>query len=417
MKNSKLITETYSLPFLLFIVLLPLGCNSIHQPELKEGVWRGVFTANDFDIPFNFNVERNKKSVNVYLINGSEKVQVDSIRVERDSVIIPVDVYDTYLIAKVKGDSLNGFLRRGSATKGTPFYAVHNQSFRFNELSSQPDIEVSGKWSVNLINQKAETRHTIGLFSQRGSEVTGTILTTTGDFRYLQGIVDGDSIKLSSFGGSSPSLLRARRVENNRLEGEYLSPTGKTIFEAVRNDTVELPDPYTLTYLKDGYDKFSFSFPDLTGKQVSLADEKYKDKVVVVTIMGSWCPNCLDEAAFLAPWYQQNRHRGVEIIALSFERKDDLDFARERLGKFIQRFNVQYDVLFAGPADKVVAGEKLPSLSAVLSFPTTIIIDRKGKVRKIHTGFYGPATGAYYDEFIKQFNEQIDLLTNEIDAV
>ena len=181
-------------------------------------------------------------------------------------------------------------------------------------------------------------------------------------------------------------------------------------FVAVKSDTAQLPDPYALTYLKAGYDKLEFTFPNLSGKPVSLQDEKFKNKVVVVTIMGSWCPNCVDEAAFLAPWYKENKVRGIEVVALSFERKDDLDFARERINKFIKRFDIEYEILFAGLADKTQASEKLPALNRVLSFPTTIIIDRQGKVKKIHTGFSGPATGEYYQEFIRHFNEDVTAL-------
>lgn len=226
-------------------------------------------------------------------------------------------------------------------------------------------------------------------------------------------MIDGDSLKISGFSGSNPSLLRAKIVDSLHLTGELISPAGITQFVAIKSDTARLPDPYALTYLKEGYDRRDFTFPDLSGNPVSLQDEKYKNKVVVITIMGSWCPNCVDEAAFLAPWYKENKTRGVEIVALSFERKDDLAFARERISKFIKRFDIEYEILFAGLADKAQASEKLPALNRVLSFPTTIIIDRKGKVRKIHTGFSGPATGEYYQEFIRHFNEDVTTLLNE----
>jgi peroxiredoxin len=204
--------------------------------------------------------------------------------------------------------------------------------------------------------------------------------------------------------------VRAYVIDSTHLSGEFISPGGKVKLEAIKSDTAHLPDPYALTYLNKGYDKLSFSFPDLSGKNVTLEDEKYKGKVVVVTIMGSWCPNCVDEAAFLSPWYNKNKDRGIEIIGLSFERKDDLDFAKKRLDPFIRRFDIRYDILFAGLADKKLAGEKLPALNAVLSYPTTILIDRQGKVRKIHTGFTGPATGEHYEQFIREFNTDIDKL-------
>jgi peroxiredoxin len=181
-----------------------------------------------------------------------------------------------------------------------------------------------------------------------------------------------------------------------------------------KNDNAKLPDLYSLTYLKPGYKKLDFTFPNLNGKPVSLSDAKYKDKVVIVTILGSWCPNCIDETAFLAPWYKANKGRGVEIIGLAFERKNDPAFAKTALTRLIDRYDVQYDILFSGIADKKVASDALPALNKVLAFPTTIILDRQGNVAQIHTGYTGPATGKYYDEYVAEFNQTIDkLLKNE----
>lgn len=153
----------------------------------------------------------------------------------------------------------------------------------------------------------------------------------------------------------------------------------------------------------------SAPFPDaFTGQAVSLNDAKYKGKSVIVTILGSWCPNCIDEASFLAPWYKANRKRGVEIIGLSFERKNDPVFAKSRIEALKKRFDIDYDLLFAGLADKKYASSVLPALSEVFSFPTTIFIDKTGKVSKIHTGYSGPATGKFYEEFVKEFNRDVD---------
>src|SRR5690606_20572168 len=91
-----------------------------------------------------------------------------------------------------------------------------------------------------------------------------------------------------------------------------------TKFEGVKSAEVELPDPYKLTYLKPGYTKLDFTFPDLDGRPVSLSDAKYRGKVVIVEIIGTWCPNCTDQTRFLAPWFKANRHRGVEAIAIGF---------------------------------------------------------------------------------------------------
>lgn len=382
---------------------------------LSEGNWRGVFHTPDASVPFNFSVEDDTLgTVNIFLTNGKEKTILDSVRYERDSVIIPIEVYDAILIGKLEADKLNGYFRKNQSPKqGIPFNAVKGNDPRFGLTNGTTSANVSGTWSVVLTNEKDEPRYTVGLLEQSGTEVTGTIMSTTGDYRYLQGVVDGDSIKLSGFGGSNPSLLVGKLNDESHLVGEFISPGGKVKLAAVKSDTAKLPDAYSLTYLKKEYKKLSFTFPDVNGKPVSLEDDKYKGKVVIVTIQGTWCPNCVDEAAFLSPWYKQNKDRGVEIIALSFERKDDPEFAKERISKFIKRFDVDYDILFAGIADKKIVAEKLPQLNTFLSFPTTLFIDKEGKVRKVHTGYTGPATGKYYEDFIKEFNTEVDALVKE----
>ncbi|NBP69270.1 MAG: TlpA family protein disulfide reductase [Cytophagia bacterium] len=394
------------------------ACTQNKFSELKEGKWRGVFTIQGLETPFNFTVEDDTAgTIKVFLINGVERFALDSVRYERDSVIIPIDIYDAILIAKVKEDSLQGYFRKNQVAKrGIAFRAARNQAFRFEDTPAQANASstnLTGKWSVVLTNSSGSSRYSVGKFAQVGHVVDGTLLTTTGDYRFLRGEIVGDSLKLSAFSGSNPTLLRTIILDSLHLRGEFISAGGITRFEAIKSDTAALPDPYSLTKLKEGVNQLSFSFPDINGKSVSLTDEKYKGKVVVVTILGSWCPNCLDEAAFLSPWYKTNHNRGVEIIGLSFERKDDFNFAKDRLSKLVKRFDIQYDLLFAGLADKAVAAEKLPALSEVLSFPTTIIIGKDGAVRKIHTGFSGPATGADYQEFIEHFNRDIDEALNE----
>jgi thiol-disulfide isomerase/thioredoxin len=135
--------------------------------------------------------------------------------------------------------------------------------------------------------------------------------------------------------------------------------------------------------------------------------------VVILQLFGTWCPNCMDETRFLIPWYNQNAGRGVEIIGLAFERKDDFNYASTRVKRMDSKMNVPYDLVIAGTNDKEKAALKLPMLNKIASFPTTIFIGRDGKVKKIHTGFSGPGTGKYYKEYIKEFNETVNSLLKE----
>lgn len=404
--------------FILIISVVAVVSCSKGKEELYLGAWRGEFTLEGDNVPFNFEVAKDDKSnVKVFLLNGSERAPLDSIYYRADSVVINIDIYDALLVGKVDNDVVKGYFRKNQSGKqGIPFVAKRGDAFRFDVKDPGTASSVGGKWSVQLISEKEgkeTSRYTVGLFDQKDNKVTGTILTTTGDYRFLEGVVDGDELKLSAFSGSNPTLIKAKFSDSEHLIGEFISPGGKTKLFAIKSDTAKLPDAYSLTYLKEGFDRFSFSFPDLEGKPVSLQDEKYKGKVVVLTLGGSWCPNCIDEAAFLAPWYKENRDRGVEVVNLSFERKDDLEFAKKRLNVFIKRFDIEYDVLFGGLADKKLVAGKLPELNTFLSYPTTFFIDKTGKVRKVHTGYDGPATGEYYQKFIADFNKEVDELLDE----
>ncbi|RZL40119.1 MAG: TlpA family protein disulfide reductase, partial [Pedobacter sp.] len=268
----------------------------------------------------------------------------------------------------------------------------------------------SGSYDVIFKSPDGKEEKTVGLFKQTGNKITGTFLRVTGDSRYLEGTVQGNEFQLSAFIGSSPSYYKGKFESDGTLTGEILSARGSQPFTGVKNKDAALPDAYKLTYLKEGYKTLDFSLPDVNGKKISLKDDKYKNKVVVLTITGSWCPNCIDEAGFIAPWYKENKKRGVEVIALHYERQTDAEYAKKALTNFRNRFGIEYDQVIAGKADKQAVAESLPALNSFVSFPTTIFIDKSGNVAKIHTGYNGPATGKFYDEFVKEFNSEIDEL-------
>ncbi len=94
--------------------------------------------------------------------------------------------------------------------------------------------------------------------------------------------------------------------------------------------------------MREGYTQLDFTYNDLDGNPVSIKDEKYKKKVVIVQLMGSWCANCLDETRFLSGYYKQNKARGVEIIALAYEYTADKERSIKSVERFKKMFYVQY---------------------------------------------------------------------------
>jgi len=186
-------------------------------------------------------------------------------------------------------------------------------------------------------------------------------------------------------------------------------------FFARRNQNYELPEADSLTYLKEGFNGFEFSFPNIEGEIISLHDEYYKNKVVIVQIMGTWCPNCLDETKYYTQFYNQHENEDIEFIALAFEYSKTEKKAWMAIERLKELVGVPYPILLAqyGTSNKKKANEKLPMLNHILSYPTTIFIDKKGKVRKIHTGFNGPATGEKYVEFKQDFEVFVGELIKE----
>ena len=257
---------------------------------------------------------------------------------------------------------------------------------------------------------------TVGEFKQVGAKVTGTFLTTTGDYRFLEGTINGDKLYLSTFDGGHAFLFTADISDNNTLtNGKFYSGySGLDKWVAVRDENATLPDAYSLTYLKAGDKKIAFSFPGLDGKKVSLSDARFKDKVVIVQILGSWCPNCMDETSYLVNYYKKYHPKGVEIIGLAYERTNDFAKSVPTLKQLKNRFNITYPLLITGYTPANGDPQKsLPMLADFKGFPTTIIIDKKGDVRKIHTGFSGPGTGKYYTKFTNEFEKLTDDLLAE----
>jgi thiol-disulfide isomerase/thioredoxin len=389
-------------------------CSSAQTPAaLEQGNWRFTLQLNDStELPFNAEVK--EKTMDV--INAGERITVDEINYSGDSVFIRMPVFDSEFRGKFSETEIKGlYLNHARKDKNViPFHADYGMGFRFIDKPQKTNLDFSGRWEVEFAGDDAESKTSIGEFQQQGNHITGTFLTLTGDYRYLQGDVTGHSIFLSCFDGSHAFLFTAKLQPDGTLHGDYYSGQHwHDTWIAKRNEKVKLANPDSLTFLKKGYDHISFSFPDTDSNMVSLDDKKFQNKIIIVQIMGTWCPNCMDETAFLAPFYKQYKDKGVEIVGLDFERIDEFPKVKQNLLRLKKRFGIDYTLLYAGSTDAEVRIQKLPMLNRIFSFPTTIFIDRNKKVRKIHTGFSGPATGEHYEKWKEDFTGFVDRLINE----
>ncbi|PIB39004.1 peroxiredoxin family protein [Maribacter sp. 4G9] len=403
--------------FIPILMLLFFACapkDKTTQP--KEGIWQARLTVKDNQIlPFNFELKRiGGDTHHIKILNGEETILVDEITIQGDSILIKAPVFEGYITAKLTNESMQGVFVIESLERMVPFEADFGLEQRFSNVETSL-TNVSGIWETEFSPGTEDSYMGKGIFTQKDGIVSGTFRTTTGDYRYLEGVMDKDSLKISAFDGAHAFLFQAK-VTDSSMNGTFYSGNHfKEPFVAMRNELYELPSPDSLTFIKEGYDKFDFSFPNLVGEMVSLSDPSFQNKVVIVQLMGSWCPNCLDESKFLVDYLENHKNEDLAIIALAFEQAKTKERALQSIQRLKDRIGISYPILLAqyGSYDKEKAQQKLPMLNHVLSYPTTIFVDKKGGVRKIHTGFNGPATGNKYEEFKKEFNSFLQELLTE----
>jgi len=380
----------------------------IHRPDGNE-------------IPFTMLVSRDPKKPVWVISNGAEHIELKSIKRLGDTLVALFPVFESQFHLSIqRQEEWEGFWYKGAAMGfATQALSVYpNQDFRFKANPEKPHYTITGRWAVTFTRANNTTRSAVAEFSQSGNKLTGTFLNPSGDYRYLEGIVSGDSLMLSTFDGSHAYSFHALIASDQQISsGLYCSGTAhKESWTAVKNADAKLPgDPPTLA-VHENAEYLNFSFPDIEGKMISIRDKQFKDKVVIIQLLGSWCPNCMDETAFMSEFYKKNKNRGVEVIGLAYEYSTDLERSKKSVQKFRDRFDVKYPLLITGvtAADSLRTEKTLPQLKKIENFPTTIFVDKSGRVRKIHTGFNGPATGEHYDEQKNFFNEFVDVLLKDL---
>lgn len=396
------------IPFFLFFIIL--SCSKEKEQKLINGTYRASLKVNDINsINFNFKVI-NENEIEVY--NANETIVVKDISYKNDSIYIKMPVFTSYFVAKIENGLLKGDFVKKDLNRIVAF-TTKKTSSRFDQ-EAKVLANISGNWETTFSpNKKENTYIAKGIFKQNENKITGTFRTTTGDYRYLEGVLDGDQLKLSTFDGAHAFLFTATVTDSTMIGTFFSGNHWKEPFVAKRNNKFTLPNANTLTKINKGAEKFTFSFPNENGDLISLTDAKFKNKVVIVQIFGTWCPNCLDESRYYSDFYKKNKD--VEFVALAFEYVKTKEQAFKSIKKFKKDLGIEYSVLLAqyGTTNKKKAQEKLPMLNHVLSYPTSIILDKKGEVRKIHTGFNGPATGKPYIDFTNEFQSFIKELMAE----
>jgi thiol-disulfide isomerase/thioredoxin len=405
------------------VVLLVAVAGCAGRQEFRNGQWRAYLERKDGNnVVFNFDVQDSAGRKVLYMRNAGERVRVDSILVIGDSVLIRFPFFESQLRGALTADgNLEGvwIIHLADSFRAMPFKAFYGEDYRF-KVDSTITIEtqdVNGRWAAVFRSANGkDTTFRVGEFNQTGGVVTGTFLDAGGDLRYLQGIMDGDTLKLSTWDGSTHAYyFTALRRGDSLVDGKYYAgPVNYSTWSAVKDSAAHLEDQYAITKWKKDM-PFGFTFKDLDGHPVSFSDARFSGKVVLVQIMGSWCPNCLDETRFLSRFYDEYRNKGVEVVSLAYERSTDFARSVKAVRLFQQGFDVKYPMLITGAtvSDPQKAAKTLPQLDNIANFPTTIFVNKKGQIEKIHTGFSGPGTGEHYEEQKKEFYDQVNEMLAE----
>ena len=428
-----------TLTVLLLVAPLLAASGCAPEPTIEQrliGTWRAELASPGGPLPFALRIHQQDGGLAAVAINGDEEAPFSHVRLTATGVELATDWYDSEIRAEL--DRFGGHELRGRWRKTSPegdsvlaFKAVRNDlpdrpieprfarmaPLAFAAGSSDPAMpsSIAGDWAIELTDEDG-TQPARGEFRQEGGRVTGTILTPVGDYRYLEGTFERGRLRLSTFDGAHAFLFDGEARPDGTMYGDFWSRDSyHATWQARRaaDDERVLPDAWDLVGLTNPEGRFDFTFPDLDGNPVSLADERFRGKVVLVNIFGSWCPNCNDKAPVLAGWHRRYRDEGLEIVGLAYEFSGDGERDGRQVRRFAERHGIEFPLLLAGTSDKSKAAETLPDLSAVVAFPTTVFIGRDGRVRKIHSGFAGPGTGDHYPRMVGELEGLVEELLAE----
>jgi len=375
------------------------------------GLWDASLTQNGQQIPFKIEFSGDGSSVKGWFFNGDAKEISNAGTIENGTLKLNFDGYAAVLNLKLKDGTLDGTYT--TPTRSLPIHAIRSDGRAVADVKA-PNID--GIWVLEGVTSSKGEKAWSLIVKQKGAEVSGAILRVDGDTGTLTGRYQDGKFVLSHFSGARPSLLVISPKDDGTLSLELNGQhNGGAVIayrpEAARAKGLPEPtDPNQHTGVKDPSKPFAFSFPDLAGKVVSNTDERFRGKVVLIDISGSWCPNCHDEAPFLEEMYTKYHSQGLEIVALSFEEAEQLKNPT-RLRAFIKEYSITYTVLLCGETDS--AKDKLTQAENWDAWPTTFFVGRDGLVKSVHAGFTSPGSGELYQRDRHEFMTTVERLLAE----
>lgn len=398
------------------------------EPNLQTGPWRAWLDSPGGELPFELQIEQAAPLWRATVINGEERLDVPRVIWRGREIVLEFDLYQATIEAapNAAGNRLDGRWKKARASGKNaelPFHATAGRAPRFApspSLASRPAgaptpaVALRPRWAARFAK---DTDPAVALLdTRRPALTTGTFLTPTGDYRYLAGDFDGQRLRLSCFDGSHAFLFDARLRPDGTLAGDFWSgDTWHDTWTAAPDDKAALPEAIATPKPRAAAPSLAdLKFPDIWGDTRSVAD--YPGKARIISVFGTWCPNCNDEARYLVELDKRFHDRGLAIVGLAFELSGDLKRDTQQVRRFAARFGIEYPLLIGGVSDRAKASAALPIIDGVRAYPTTIFLHADGRVRAVHTGYSGPATGDEHRRMRAEWEKIIEELLNEPDG-
>jgi peroxiredoxin len=399
---------------LLALALLAPVYAPLYAQDTPAGLWDATLTVDAVRVPFRMEFQGSGAELKGALLDGEKRIWSTQGSLREGQLSLRWDFFDSGITAAWKDGAWQGeYVRRTRA--GLVKRGFTARPYQAAPAAGKADANLAGHW---ILKTDSASRANVmeAVFRQSGAEITGTVQRVDGDFGVLEGKLSGTHAVLSHFDGIRATLIEIDIAADGTLKGII---NGKQRFTAAKADQAaahglpQPPDPARYTSVKDPSVPFAFRFQDLDGHWVANTDERFRNKVVLVTLTGSWCPNCHDEAPMLADLYRAFHSKGLEIVALGFEYTGEVERDREQLRAFARRHNLPYTILLAGTTEDGEIERKLPQIQSFGAFPTTFFLGRDGRVRAVHAGFAGPANPEQHEHLVRETRELVERLLSE----
>jgi thiol-disulfide isomerase/thioredoxin len=396
-------------------------------PASVAGQWDAVITnASKIDVPFILSIKQDRRAagkLHAAVLNGSDAMPFTSATFNAGQLKLRFEQYDGEILAKLDGAGLKGEWTRQTSqgVRHYPFHATRHQP-KPDKPTKWTGPELQGEWTFTFEGE-GNDKVAPAQFQQSGAHqqgaaisapAQGTVAPVSGDFGTLAGKIESaagkTTVQLSRFDGIHILLLTAEFQPDGNLVGKLNTQAFTAVRKNAKASTPAAaePDPESITTLKNPDEIFRFSARDpKSGATVTQDDPRFKGKPYIVDIFGTWCPNCHDEAPVLADIYKRYQAKGLEIVGLAYEYVDDAPRNARLLDIYRKKYDIAFPMLLAGTTDEGQIAKTLPQLQGFGAYPTTIFVGADGRVKKIHAGFAGPATGAKFTEVKQKFEDNV----------